>query len=434
MDKPEITLSSRPRIIVVGAGFGGLSAVHALRHAVADVILVDKQNYHLFQPLLYQVATAGLSPADIAQPIRSMLRDQKNTQVLMGEVDRVDLAGRLISIRGQGGVAYDCLIIATGARHSYFGKDQWAHYAPGIKTLDDAIRVRSDVLLAFERAETEHDPAKRRALLSFLIIGGGPTGVEMAGAIAELARHSIARDFRSITPHCAKVILLEAGPRLLPAMPESLSTKARHALEELGVDVRLGTAVTGLARGMATIGSERIDAETIVWAAGVRGSPAGDWLNVPVDKAGRVKVSHDLSVPGYPNVFVPGDTALIQNCDGSPVPGVAAAAKQEGAYVGRLMARRLAGEQTIEPFRYVDQGNLATIGRSNAVADFGRIRLAGFLAWLLWCVAHVYFLIGFRNRLSVALNWAWLYLTYQRGARLITGQDDADMEPFRKAA
>ena len=412
-----------PRVVIVGAGFGGLAAAQALSRARIELTIIDRHNYHLFQPLLYQVATASLSPAEIAQPIRSILRAQKNAHVLLDEVTGVDTAKKTVHTAGGRDVDYDYLILATGARHSYFGKDQWEANAPGIKTVDDATRVRAKILLAFERAEGETDQATRSALLTFAIVGGGPTGVEMAGAIAELARRSITADFRSIAPQSARIVLVEAGPRLLPSFPETLSQEAKRALENMGVEVRLGVAVTDISPDGVTIGTTPIAAKTVIWAAGVRASPAGEWLKVPCDRAGRVIVNDDFSVPNHSDVFVIGDAAAFKAANGEMVPGVAPAAKQAGDYVGRLIKACVARTRSPRPFTYVDYGNLATIGHTKAVVDFGRVRLRGFVAWVIWSVAHIYFLIGFRNRFFVAASWAWSYLTYQRGARLITGGD-----------
>ena len=414
-------MTGMPRVVIVGAGFGGLSAAKALARAPVEVTIIDRVNYHLFQPLLYQVATASLSPAEIAQPIRSILRHQKNVSVMLDEVSGVDSARKLVRTSGGRNVPYDHLIIATGARHSYFGKDQWEAFAPGIKSVDDATRVRAKILVAFERAEGECDKAQRDALLTFVIVGGGPTGVEMAGAIAELARRSIVADFRSITPHCSRIILVEAGSRLLPSFPESLSAEAKRALEKMGVEVRLGVPVTDITSDHVVVGTAPIPTKTVIWAAGVRASAAGEWLKAPCDRAGRVIVNGDFSVPGHENVFVIGDTAAFTSESGAVLPGVAPAAKQAGHYVGRLIEAHVVGGTLPDTFRYADYGNLATIGHSKAVVDFGAVRVKGLLAWLLWSVAHVYFLIGFRNRFFVAASWAWSYLTYQRGVRLITG-------------
>jgi len=432
--EPTARETNTPRIVIVGAGFAGLSACHALAKAKAQVTVIDRHNYHLFQPLLYQVATASLSPADIAQPIRSILKDQTNARVLLGEVTGIDRQGRTVRIAGSEPVPYDYLVLATGARHSYFGKDHWAAFAPGIKSLDDATLVRANILLAFERAEVEPEREKRKALLTFVVVGGGPTGVEMAGAIAELARNSITRDFRAITPHCARIVLVEAGPRLLPVMPDALSAEAKRALEELGVEVQVAKPVTDIARDTVTIGGEVIRARTIIWGAGVRASAAGSWLDALVDRASRVVVNPDFSVPGNDEIFVIGDTAAFRQHDGSYLPGVAPAAKQAGCYVGQLLSARIAGSRSPKSFAYSNFGNMATVGRRHALADLGRVKFTGLIGWLLWSVAHVYFLIGFRNRLSVAISWAWSYLTYQRGVRLITGRDMDVAAPTKEAA
>jgi NADH:ubiquinone reductase (H+-translocating) len=413
--------SSPPRVVIVGVGFGGLAAARSLRKAPVEVVLIDRRNYHLFQPLLYQVATAALSPADIAWPIRSIVAGQANARVELGRVTGVDTGRQEVIVDDERRVAYDHLILATGARHAYFGRDEWEEVAPGLKKIDDATLIRQRVLIAFERAEVAPDPEDARRLLSFVVVGGGPTGVEMAGAIAELARYALARDFSRINPKDARVVLVEAGPRLLASFAQTLSARAKEALEELGVEVRLGGRVTACDAQGVVVDGERIHAGTIVWGAGVIASPAGKWLDVPCDPAGRVKVGPDLEVPGYPNVFVIGDTVFALGPNGRPVPGIAPAAKQMGHHVGRLIAARVAGRPHPGPFRYRHMGSLATIGRKAAVADFGRVRLSGLPAWILWAVAHVYFLIGWRNRLVVSLNWFWSYLTFERGARLITG-------------
>jgi NADH dehydrogenase len=408
-----------PRIVIVGAGFGGLSLTQGLAGAAFDVTLIDRHNYHLFQPLLYQVATAGLSPAEIAAPIRSILRDQKNATVVLADVSGIDLARKEVIAEGQR-IPYDQLVLATGAEHAYFGHDDWAPFAPGLKTIDDATALRRRILLAFECAETEHDPTERRRLLNFVVVGGGPTGVEMAGAIAELAKRALAADFRTIDPGSARIILVEAGPRLLAGFDPGLSENAKRSLEQLGVEVKLNAAVTACSADAVTIGTETIETRTIMWAAGVNASPAARWLGVASDRAGRVEVEPDLSVKGVPDVFVLGDTAVVLDKEGKPLPGVAPVAKQQGQYLARLLKARAAG-RAMPPFRYRDFGSLATIGRKRAIFQRGRIKLTGLIAWLLWSTAHIYFLIGFRNRLVVAMSWAWSYITFQRGTRLITG-------------
>jgi NADH dehydrogenase len=407
-----------PKVVIVGAGFGGLEAAKALSRVAVDVIVVDRQNHHCFQPLLYQVATAALSPAEIAWPIRHILRQQRNATVLMAEVTGIDLAGRLVQT-GAGPMAYDYLVIATGATHSYFGHDDWAHFAPGLKRIEDATRIRRSILLAFERAELAGDDAERQRLLTFVIVGGGATGVEMAGAIAEIARQTLAKDFRRIDPRSSRIILLEAGPRVLPTLPEDLSTYAERALARMGVDVRTSTRVTSCDRRGVDLDPGRIDASTIIWAAGVVASPAASWLGTAHDHAGRVLVRSDLSVPDHPEVFVIGDAAAVHGAKGEAVPGVAPAAKQMGRYVGRLIAAHVAGK-TSPAFRYRHLGDLATIGRRAAVVKFGNLRLKGFVGWLFWSLAHIYFLIGVKNRFIVAFTWLWDYVTFHRGARLIT--------------
>jgi NADH dehydrogenase FAD-containing subunit len=412
--------AARPRVVIVGAGFGGLAAARALAGAPVEVVVVDRQNYHLFQPLLYQVATAGLSPADIAWPIRGILRRQRNAKVLLGRVSGIDTATRTVTLDGRD-IGYDFLILATGARHSYFGRDDWERAAPGLKKIDDATAIRRRVLLAFEQAEGSADLDERRRLLNFVVIGGGPTGVELAGAIAELAKVALAQDFRTIDPREARVVLIEAGPRLLSTFPEALSRKAEASLQRLGVEVRTGKAVVECDADGIMVGGERLPSRTVLWAAGVMASPAAKWLGVERDRAGRIVVAPDFSVPGHPDVFAVGDTAAMRDAAGLPVPGVAPAAKQGGRHVARTIMARLSGCPAPAPFRYRNWGNMATIGRKSAVCDFGWMTLTGFPAWLLWGVAHVYFLIGLRNRSVVALNWLWSYLTFQRGARLITG-------------
>ncbi len=417
------TLAALPQVVIVGAGFGGVTLARSLRHAPCQVTLIDRRNYHLFQPLLYQVATAGLSPSDIATPIRSMFRDQNNARVLMGRVTGIDTDGKAVQV-GDSRIAYDHLVLATGARHSYFGKDEWEPFAPGLKKIDDATDIRRRLLTAFERAETAETPAEREAWLTFVIVGGGPTGVELAGAIAELARTGLTREFRSIDPTKARVLLVQAGPRLLPPFPERLSAITKRALERLGVEVLLDRRVDAVDGNTVKIGEERIAAHTVFWAAGVAASPAAKWVKGETDRSGRLKVGPDLSVPGHPDIFAIGDTALSDAWDGKPVPGLAPAAKQGGEYVGRLLRARLAGRPSPKPFRYKHLGNLATIGRSAAVVDFGWLRLSGPLAWWLWGLAHIAFLQGAQNRISVAIEWFWAYLTYQRRTRLITGSSE----------
>lgn len=418
------TARPRPRVVIIGAGFAGLSAARELARHDVDIVLIDKQNHHLFQPLLYQVATAGLSPADIAQPIRSIVRNHPRTQVLLDSVEGIDKAARSIRLASGAMLDYDALLIATGARHSYFGAS-WADRAPGIKTIDDAISVRRTILLALERAETSRQEhlAERVEYLTFVVVGGGPTGVEMAGAIAELTRAAAEAEFPHITRHCVRIILVQSEQRLLPSFPASLGSAAQRALEALGVQVRLGCRVTAIDDDGVIIGDQRIAAITVVWAAGVSASPAATWLDATADRAGRVIVGADLAVPGHPDIFVAGDTAAVIDASGKSVPGIAPAAKQMGRHAARTAVARLLGKQSPGAFRYQGFGNLATIGRKYAVVDFGWLRLSGLLAWLLWSAAHIYFLIGFRNRLIVCANWAWNYVTFDRGARLITGID-----------
>lgn len=415
----------KPRIVIVGAGFGGLATVKGLGRADAEITLIDQQNHHLFQPLLYQVATAALSPADIAAPIRTIVKHHEQMHVLLEKVTGIDKASRQVLLGSGARVEYDQLVLATGARHSYFGQDQWAEFAPGIKTIDDATRVRRKILLALECAETnrQEDIASRDEFLTFVVIGGGPTGVEMAGAIAELTRHATSMEFRYVTPKCVRIILIEAGPRLLTTFPEDLSAAAKRSLEMLGVEVRLNGRVTNIDMTSVTVGEDRIAAATIIWAAGVQASPAANWLDAEADRAGRVCVEPDLSLPGHPEIFVIGDTSTVTSSDGRPVPGIAPAAKQQGQHVAKVLAARLRGAKEPGPFRYRDYGTLATIGRKRAVVDFGWTRLKGLPAWLLWSTAHLYFLVGFRNRFIVGLAWLWNYLTFERGARLITGLD-----------
>jgi len=409
----------RPRVVVVGGGFGGLAAARALARSPVRLTVVDRCNHHLFQPLLYQVATAGLSPADIAAPIRHILSRQANATVLLDSVTAVDTRRREV-VLGDRRIPYDYLVLATGARHHYFGHE-WERAAPGLKTIEDATEIRARVLLAFERAENAADAAARERLLNIVIVGGGPTGVEMAGALAELAKRALADDFRNIDPRAARIVLLEAGPRILAAFPEQLSAYAARALARLGVDVRTGASVEEVdAEGVVAAG-RRIPTQTVIWAAGVRASPAGAWLGAATDEHGRVEVAGDLGVAGIPNVFVIGDAARLHDADGRPLPGVAAVAAQQGAHAGRHIDALVRGRPPPGPFRYRDVGNWATIGRSSAVVDFGPVRLTGLLAWLLWGAAHIFLLIGFRNKIAVMLEWLWSYLTFKRGMRLITG-------------
>ena len=411
------------RIVVIGAGFGGLETADRLGGSAANVTVVDQRNHHLFQPLLYQVATALLSTSEIAWPIRHLLHRYKNIEVLLGKVIGVDKDAKTVQLEDGAVLPFDELVIATGARHAYFGHDEWEPFAPGLKTLEDATTLRRRILTAFERAEREADPVRRAAFLTFIIVGGGPTGVELAGTIAELARHTLPGDFRNFDPASARVLLVEAGPRVLAAVRPELSDYAQKALARLGVEVLTGEAVTGMSAGEVTLGDRVIAAETVIWAAGVEASPAAEWLGLsPADRAGRVKVEPDLSVPGYPDIFVIGDTAMVMS-EGKPVPGVAPAAKQQGRHVGATLLARLKGDRTPRPFRYRDQGSLATIGRKAAVVDFGWIRFKGGFAWWMWGLAHIFFLIGVRNRLAVALSWLWIHTTGARSARLITQRD-----------
>ena len=407
----------RSKVVIIGAGFGGIEAAKSLRRAPVEVTVIDRQNHHCFQPLLYQVATAALSPADVAWPIRHILRKQQNATVLMAEVRGIDTGKRLVQIDSVI-IPYDYLVLATGATHSYFGHDEWADVAPGLKRIEDATRIRRHILIAFERAELATDAAEGARLLTFAIVGGGATGVEMAGAISEVARQSLAMDFRNIDPTAARIVLIEAGPRIMPTLPENLSDYVRRTLAKKGVEVMTSTRVMSCdARGV-DLEHGRLDAGTIIWAAGVVASPAARWLGVEPDRAGRVKVSADLSVPGHPEIFVIGDTSTVTDQPG--IPGIAPAAKQMGGYVGALIAARVAGKPSPPPFRYRHLGDLATIGRHAAVVKFGRLELTGFIGWLFWSLVHIYFLIGVRDRFIVAFTWLWDYLTFQRGARLIT--------------
>jgi NADH dehydrogenase len=418
MTSPDRTI---PHVVIIGGGFAGLWATRALNAAPVRITLVDRCNHHLFQPLLYQVATAGLSAPDIAAPLRHILRRQRNVEVRLAEVRAIETDAKQVRLDDGSALDFDYLLLASGATHAYFGHDEWSAHAPGLKTLDDALQLRRRLLLAFERAEAESDPEKRAAWLSFAIVGGGPTGVELAGTLAEIARHTLRNEFRNIDPSEARVRLLEAGPRVLASFPERLSMRARRQLEALGVEVATGTPVTAIDAHGYRLGDAFVPARTVVWAAGVAASPLAASLGVPLDRAGRVPVLPDLSVPGRPDTFVAGDLATVQQ-DGKPVPGVAPAAKQMGRHVAHAIRARLAGKPA-PAFRYRDYGNLATIGRMAAVVHFGKLQLSGVIAWWFWLVAHIFFLIGFRNRLVVLLNWTWAYWSYQRGARIILGKD-----------
>ncbi|TPL66161.1 NAD(P)/FAD-dependent oxidoreductase [Mesorhizobium sp. B2-3-15] len=415
---------ARHHVVVVGAGFGGLEFTRALAGAPVRVTMIDKRNHHLFQPLLYQVATTALATSEVAWPIRHLLRKRKDVTTLLANVTGVDRSGKRVLLDDGSAVAYDTLVLATGARHAYFGHDEWEPFAPGLKTLEDATTIRRRILLAFEQAERESDPARRQALLTIVIVGGGPTGVELAGTIAELAHDTLRGEFRNIDTRQTRVVLIEAGDRILANFAPKLSDYARKALERLGVSVELGRAVTRCDADGVVFGDTILPARTILWAAGVAASPAAEWLEVKADRAGRVLVEPDLSVPGSPEIFVIGDAAHVLRPDGRPVPGVAPSAKQEGRHVAATVKARLAGDTSPRPFHYKHAGDLATIGKRAAAIDFGWIKLTGWLAWWLWGIAHIYFLIGFRNRLAVSLSWLWIYVTGQRSARLITQGDD----------
>jgi NADH:quinone reductase (non-electrogenic) len=408
-----------PHVVIIGAGFGGLTCAQALKSAPVRITIVDRANHHLFQPLLYQVAMAGLSPADIAQPIRSILRKQKNVSVLLDEATDVDFNNQTVELRDSK-LKYDYLVLATGGHTSYFGHDEWETFAPGLKDLDDAVEIRRRVLLAFEDAEKETDPERRRALMTFVVVGGGPTGVELAGAIAELAHFVLARDFRNIFPEEAEILLLEGGPKILPSFAPDLSRSAYRQLTELGVRVQTGAQVTGIDEHCVYLGSESIKAATVIWAAGVRATSLTARLGAPIDRVGRVLVNPDLTVPGHHNVFAIGDMTYLEQ-DGKPLPGVSPVAMQMGRRVARNIQNDLAGKP-YEEFHYFDKGSMATIGRKAAIAEIGKLHLSGFIAWMAWLMVHIFFLIGFRSRFAVLFNWAWSYFTYQRGARLITGR------------
>lgn len=421
-DRPRDALPQDwPHVVIIGAGFGGLACAAKLRALPVRVTVIDRHNYHLFQPLLYQVATAGLSPADVATPIRGLFRDDRNISVRLGTVTAVDTTARQVHV-GADRLDYDYLVMASGAAHSYFGRDEWAPFAPGLKRIEDGVAARSDVLKAFERAESAMDPAEQARLMTFVVIGGGPTGVELAGAIAELARVGLSNHYRAIDPAKARIILVQAGDRILPSFVAALSAKAKASLEQLGVEVRLNARVTAIDEGGVSIGEERIGAATVLWAAGVVASPAADWLGAEKDRAGRIVVGPDLSVAGQPDVFAIGDTAASAGWKGNPVPGLAPAAKQGGVYVAGVIKARLKHAPPPPPFRYQHMGSLATIGRKSAVADFGFAQLSGALAWWLWGAIHVAFLVGVRNRMAVILNWVWCYLSFRLSVQLITGE------------
>jgi NADH:ubiquinone reductase (H+-translocating) len=420
----------RHHVVVVGAGFGGLQAVQDLGGAPVRITIVDQRNHHLFQPLLYQVATASLATSEIAWPVRHLFRNRPEVTTLLATVSGVDADAKRVVFDDGSAISYDTLVLATGARHAYFGHDEWEPFAPGLKTLEDATTIRRRILVAFERAERETDEERRAALLTFVIVGAGPTGVELAGTIVELARVTLKRDFRHIDTATARVVLIEAGPRVLPAFTEDLSAYARKSLEKLGVEVVLGQPVSDCGPDGVVFGSTRLNAGTIIWAAGVQASPAAEWLGTEADRASRIKVEPDLTVPGHADIFAIGDTATVLAPDGKPVPGIAPAAKQAGSHVARTIRMRLKGDASSRPFRYRHAGNLATIGKRVAIIDFGRVQLRGALAWWIWGIAHIYFLIGVRNRLSVALSWLWAYARDQRSSRLIT-QGSAGNEPAR---
>ncbi len=407
-------------VVIVGAGFGGLAAAHGLAGAGVRITIIDQRNHHLFQPLLYQVGTASLATSEIAWPIRHLMRKREEVTTLLGEVTGVDTGRRHVSLEDGGVIDYDTLVLATGARHAYFGHDEWEPYAPGLKTLEDATSIRRRILLSFERAERETDPMRRAALLTFVIVGGGPTGVELAGAIAELAHHNLPPEYRHIDTRQARVVLIEAGPRILPSFTEDLSAYAHSSLERLGVEIQLGLAVRECSGEGVVYGDRPLAAKVILWAAGVRASSAAAWAGLPADNAGRAKVEPDLTAPGHPEIFVIGDTATIDAWHGKPVPGIAPAAKQQGLHVARTVRMRLRGDAAPRVFRYKHSGNLATIGKRAAIIDFGKIKIRGWLAWWIWGLAHIYFLIGVRNRLAVALSWLWIYVTGSRSACLIT--------------
>jgi NADH:ubiquinone reductase (H+-translocating) len=418
--KPISLPGSHPKVVIIGAGFAGLEAARALSRAAVDIVLLDKKNHHCFQPLLYQVATAALSPADVAWPIRSIVSGQENVSVMMADVCAIDEEAKIVRTKEGDRFLYDYLVIATGAYSSYFSHPEWAEYAPGLKTIEDATRIRAKILTGFERAEKATLEAEIRKFMTFVVVGGRPTGVELAGSIAEIAHSVLVRDFRKINPQSARVVLVEAGPRVLPSFPADLSDYTKEILSETGVEVLTGQAVTDCDdQGVSLAGGERIESACVLWAAGVKASPATEWLGIEGDRAGRIPVNEFLQLPGKADVFVIGDTASVRS-GGKPVPGLAPAAKQMGQYVGNQIASMVSGDKSARPFVYRHQGDLATIGRKSAVVAFNRTKLKGFVGWLVWSIAHIYFLIGARNRAVVAINWLWEYLTFQRGARLIS--------------
>jgi NADH dehydrogenase len=415
-------------VVIVGAGFGGLEVARRLAGAPARITIIDQRNHHLFQPLLYQVATASLATSEIAWPIRHLLRKRQEVTTLLAAVTGIDTGNNRVLLEGGDTISYDTLVLATGAQHAYFGHDEWEPYAPGLKTLEDATTIRRRILLAFERAEREADLARRAALLTFVIVGGGPTGVELAGTIVELAHETLRRDFRHIDTREARIILIEAGPRILPSFTEELSSYAHTALQRSGVEIELNRPVRECSADGVVFGDRKLPAKVILWAAGVRASPAASWLGAPADHANRVKVERNLSAPGHPEIFVIGDTATIDAWHGAPVPGIAPAAKQQGHHVADTIKARLRGDRSSRPFHYKHAGSLATIGKRSAVIDFGWIKVRGWIAWWIWGLAHIYFLISVRNRLAVALNWLWIYVTGDRSARLITQREQGSKQ------